>query len=111
MLGHTSIDHSMIVWFVTDKLSFIFNNLNTNIQERQMKKKMGRNWQLPFVSLTKDSLVAQGQGLHGAKKWENFPSVLPFACLSPCYTVYAEKEFNKGEKVNWTLYESFVKKG
>ena len=43
MLGHTSIDHSMIVWFVTDKLSFVFNNLNANIQESQMKKKMGRN--------------------------------------------------------------------
>ena len=39
MLGHTYIDHSMIVWFVTDKLSFVFNNLNVNIQERQMKKK------------------------------------------------------------------------
>lgn len=42
-VGRTSIDHSMIVWFVTDKLSFVFNNLNTNIQYRQMKKKMGRN--------------------------------------------------------------------
>lgn len=75
-----------------------------------MKKKMGRNWQLPLVSQTKDSLVEQGQGLRGGKKWENFPSLLPFACLSPRYTVHEEKEFNKGEKVNWTFYESFVKK-
>lgn len=60
--------HSMIVWLVTDRLSFLFNNLSKNIQEKQIKGKCKGTDDCCLVKSKKDKLMAAGQEFNEGKE-------------------------------------------
>lgn len=60
--------NSVIIWLVTDKLSFLFNNLRISKRDKYKRKcKVIDNYY--FIKGKKDNLMACGQEFNKDKKW------------------------------------------
>jgi len=104
----------MVAWLVTDKVSFIFNDLNKNIQERQIKKENVK--ELTIAILQKAKRISQwhlGRSLMKIRNGQKLSFALPLSSLISSLQSSVCRERNQQRKQSspkLTSYEFFIKK-